>query len=75
VTFFLVLVSMVLSNMVFFNLLGDFFRYGFYGFLFWSDLLLLMASYVELLPPVLRRRRQPQVGGSVPVSRSRHSAA
>jgi hypothetical protein len=57
----LLLVSIVLSNMVFFNLLGDFFHYGFYSFLFWSNLLLLMVSYVELLPPALRRLREPQV--------------
>jgi hypothetical protein len=61
VTFLLLLVSIVCSNIVFFNLVGDFFRYGFYGFLFWSNLLLLMALYVELLPPALRRLREPQV--------------
>jgi hypothetical protein len=54
VTLFLLLVSIVFSNIVFFNLLNDFFLYGFYGFLFWADLLLLMAFYVELLPPALR---------------------
>jgi hypothetical protein len=59
VTFFLLLVSIVFSNIVFFNLLGSFFRYGFYCFLFWASLLLLMALYVELLPPALRRLRQP----------------
>jgi hypothetical protein len=60
VTWFLLLVSIVFSNIVFFNLLGDFFSYGFYGFLFWADLLLLMALYLELLPPALRRVREPQ---------------
>jgi hypothetical protein len=54
VTFFLLLPSMVFSNIVFFNLFGDFTQYGFYGFLFWANLLLLMASYVQLLPPALR---------------------
>ncbi len=60
VTFLLLLASIVLSNMVFFNLLGDPYGYGFYGFLFWANLLLLVALYVELLPPALRRLREPQ---------------
>ena len=55
VTLFLLLVSIVLSNIVFFNIFGDFSGYGFYGFLFWADLLLLIALYVELLPFTLRR--------------------
>ena len=59
--FFLLLLSIVASNVVFFNLFNDFFGYGFIGFLFWADLLLLIATYLELLPPVLyklaRRRR------------------
>jgi hypothetical protein len=59
--FFLLLPSIVFSNIVFFNLFGDFFRYGFYGFLFWADLLLLMAMYVEFLPPALRRFRGTDV--------------
>jgi hypothetical protein len=58
---FLLLPSMVFSNIVFFNLFGDFSRYGFYGFLFWADLLLLIALYVELLPTALRRFRGPGV--------------
>ena len=57
VTVFLLLPSIVFSNIVFFNLFGDFFRYGFYGFLFWADLLLLIASYVVLLPPALAASR------------------
>jgi hypothetical protein len=60
VAFFLLLASIVLSNIVFFNLFGDPYSYGFYGFLFWADLLLLVALYVELLPPALRRLREPQ---------------
>jgi hypothetical protein len=55
----LLLASIVLSNIVFYNLLGDFTRYGFYSSLFWADLLLLIAMYVELLPPALRRLRVP----------------
>ncbi len=57
VTLLLLLPSIVLSNIVFFNLLGDFTRYGFYGFLFWANLLLLVAVYVQFLPPALRRVR------------------
>jgi hypothetical protein len=59
VMFILLLFSIVFSNIVFFNLLGDFFRYGFYGFLFWADLLLLIALYMEFLPPALRCLRAP----------------
>ncbi len=59
VTFFLLLPSIVFSNIVFFLLFGNFSRYGFYGFLFWANLLLLMALYVQLLPPALQRVRQP----------------
>ena len=58
---FLLLPSMIFSNIVFFNLFGDFSRYGFYGFLFWADLLLLIALYVELLPTALRRLRGTDV--------------
>jgi hypothetical protein len=57
VTFFLLPTSIVISNVVFFNLLGDHIGYGFYGFIFWANLLLLIASYVELLPPALRQIR------------------
>jgi len=59
VTFLLLLPSIVFSNIVFFILFGDFSRYGFYGFLFWANLLLLMALYVQLLPPALRRAHHP----------------
>ncbi|UCH83330.1 MAG: DUF2029 domain-containing protein, partial [Candidatus Latescibacterota bacterium] len=55
IALFLVVPSIVLSNIVFFNLFGDFSGYGFYGFLFWADLLLLIAIYVEILPAALRR--------------------
>jgi hypothetical protein len=56
VAFFLLLPSIVVSNVVFFNLFDSFFGYGFYGFLFWANLLLLMAFYVELLPRALEGR-------------------
>jgi hypothetical protein len=58
---FLLLPSLVLSNIVFFNLFDDFARYGLYGFIFWADLLLMMALYVEFLPPALRRLRGTDV--------------
>jgi hypothetical protein len=61
VALFLVFPSMVFSSIVFFNLFGDFNRYGFYGFLFWADLLLLIALYVEILPAALRRSRETGV--------------
>ena len=54
VTLFLLLPSIVISNIVFFNVLGHFSGYGFCGCLFWADLLLLIASYVVLLPAILR---------------------
>ena len=58
-TTLLLLPSIVLSNIVFFVLFGDFDHYGFRGFLFWANLLLLVALYVQFLPPALRRERQP----------------
>jgi len=51
--FVLLPVSIIFSNIVFLRLFG-FVRYGFLGFLFWADLLLLIASYVLLLPPALQ---------------------
>jgi hypothetical protein len=73
VTFFFLLPSVVVSNIVFFNLFHDFIRYGFYGFIFWADLLLMMALYVELLPPALRRFRGTGVeyGREVPMNHPR----
>ncbi|NIO31662.1 MAG: DUF2029 domain-containing protein [Gemmatimonadetes bacterium] len=50
---FLLLVSIVFSNILFVNLFG-FVGYGTLSFLFCADLLLLAASYVELLPPACR---------------------
>ena len=60
--FVFLLPSIVFCNIVFFNLFGDFTRFGFYGFLFWANLLLLIATYVQLLPPALQRIRKPQAG-------------
>jgi hypothetical protein len=61
VTWSLLLASIVLSNIVFYGLFGDFTRYGFSGLLFWVNLFLLIAIYVELLPPALRRLRAPAI--------------
>ena len=55
VTSALVLLSSVFSNIVFYNLVAGFVRYGYLAFLFWADLLLLVGSYVMLLPAVLRQ--------------------
>lgn len=61
VTVSFLLPSIVFSNIVFFNLFDDPSRYGFYGFIFWANLLLMMALYVEFLPSVLRRSRGTKV--------------
>jgi hypothetical protein len=53
VTCFLLLPSIVFSNIVFFNLFGNFMHYGYFGFLFWANLLLLIATYIQLLPTAL----------------------
>ena len=58
-TLFLLLPSIVFSNIVFFNFFGSFTNYGFLGFLFWANLLLLIALYVHLLPTALRQIQQP----------------
>ena len=50
VTILLLLLSITVSNAVFFNRVGDRFRYGFLGFQFWANLLLLAATYVLLIP-------------------------
>ncbi|UCG62164.1 MAG: DUF2029 domain-containing protein [Candidatus Zixiibacteriota bacterium] len=61
----LLLPSIIISNIVFFNLLDNFSAYGFCGFLFWANLLCLIAIYVEFLPPALRRFRGMDAEGSV----------
>ena len=49
------------SNIFFFNLFGSFSRYGYFAFLFWADVVLLIASYMVLLPPALRSLREPRI--------------
>jgi len=63
VTLLFLLPSIVLSNMVFFNIFDDFMGYGSCGFLFWASLLLLVTLYVELAPPALRSLRLRRGGG------------
>jgi hypothetical protein len=60
--FLLVLLSIILSNIVFFNLFGDFVGYGFYGMLFWANMLLLVLLYLELFPQSMRKIRRSQIG-------------
>lgn len=50
VAILLLLLSITVSNVVFFNMVGDRFRYGFLGFQFWANLLLLAATYALLIP-------------------------
>jgi uncharacterized membrane protein len=49
----LLLISIGLSNILTFHLVGNRELYGFLGFIFWADLLCLVASYILLLPLVL----------------------
>jgi hypothetical protein len=53
----LLLISIMISNIVFFNLIGNRSVYGSVGFIFWANLLLLVVSYMELLPSALRQIR------------------
>jgi len=48
----LLVISTGLSNMLALNLTGNFRTYGFLGFIFWANLLCLIASYILLLPLV-----------------------
>jgi hypothetical protein len=50
--------SILFSNIFFFNLIG-FVGYGSLSFLFWADLLLLTALYLELLPALQEIRAVP----------------
>lgn len=60
--------SIVISSSVFFNLYrGHFYYYGFYGFIFWADLLLLVATYLELLPATLRKNHEMPLVNRHPV--------
>jgi hypothetical protein len=59
--FILLAVSIIISNILFFNFLffniiANYQSYGFYGAVFWSNLLLLTVSYIQLLPTALQVR-------------------
>ncbi|MGW8225628.1 MAG: glycosyltransferase family 87 protein [Anaerolineales bacterium] len=49
----LLVISIGLSNIVTFNLISNYRVYGLLGYIFWADLLCLIASYILLLPRVL----------------------
>jgi hypothetical protein len=51
----LVLSSIALSNIVLFTYVGNYTTYGTFGFVFWADVLLLLAAYLLLLPRIRRR--------------------
>lgn len=53
----LLILSIVISNIVFFNAFGVFVGYSLCAFLFWSNLMLLLATYIVLFSPALRRIR------------------
>lgn len=66
----LIIASIVVSNVVFYDLISDFTRYGSYSFLFWANLLLMIAIYAEVLPLVLRpSRTENDLRPSVPGKR------
>lgn len=46
----LLVVSMTLSNVVFFNLINDRQLYSYLGFLFFSNMLLMLAAFVDVIP-------------------------
>lgn len=54
----LLFTSIIVSNIFFFNIIGDHIRYGYIGFIFWSNLFLLASTYVELLPIALMSHRK-----------------
>lgn len=72
VTSALLVMSILFSNIVFYNLVGSLVRYGYLAFLFWADLLLLIASYVMLLQ---RRCDRTDVEDGRPGGISRAGAA
>ena len=64
----LLLTSTVISNIVFFNIIGDRIAYGSVGFIFWADFLLLAVSCLELLPPALRHVGLARSAGARPAT-------
>jgi hypothetical protein len=68
----LVLLSVVLSNILLFNFIGNRTTYGTFGCVLWADALLLAAVYLLLAPRLVRRSRTPQ---PVPHTDSAHAGA
>ncbi len=60
--------SILFSNVVLFNLIGDRIVYGSLGFVFWADALCLIATYIVLLPAVRRGAADPDAGQQYPES-------
>lgn len=58
----LLIASIVISSIFSFNILGNSTIFGSIGFIFWSNLLLLVATYVELLPIALRQINSMSIG-------------
>ncbi len=56
----MVLSSILLSNIILFNSIGNYTTYGTFGLVFWADVLLLLAAYLLLLPRILRRGLTPR---------------
>ncbi|MBV6466596.1 MAG: hypothetical protein PGMFKBFP_01914 [Anaerolineales bacterium] len=50
VKYILLFFSMLFSSIIFFNILRHWSAYAIPGYLFWSNLLLLLAAYLELVP-------------------------
>ena len=57
----IILSSIFFFNFLFFNIATNYYGYGFYGAIFWTVLLLRAASYMELLPTVLRQLHRRSV--------------
>ncbi|TFH33926.1 MAG: DUF2029 domain-containing protein [Anaerolineales bacterium] len=67
----LLVVSVILSNLVFFNLVGDRVLFGSVGFIFWADLLLLASTYMVLLPAALQQNSITRDDNSKPAIAAR----
>lgn len=66
----LLVASILISNIFFFNLIADNIGYGFIGFIFWADLLLLAISYIALLPSALRKAMKERDGNTLVMQNS-----
>jgi hypothetical protein len=66
ITLLLLLASIILSNILFFNNTSNYHDYGFYGTIFWTVLLLLVAAYLEVLPDTMREIRRMSIVTQAP---------